>query len=218
MRTPSLDMRVYARSAILDTLARNRLVDPAHIRHEPTPRRGMFDGIRLNPAVNTPDGQPGDVSRRLDRAVRDHARALQDAGRMTARNLQPLEYQKAALARTREALDAERTGAAADLGEAFARNPALAAEAANGRTAQAIRAMQLEAEVRADPELRADRFVQAWRRHMAERERLKGWEHDSARGAVEGRMKALAKSIDKDPAMAKALGHRGPAQRSPRSG
>ena len=202
------EQRGYGRSAILDALARDRLVNPEHIRHEPTPKRGMFDGIRLDPAVDTPDGQRGDVSRRLDRAVRDHTRALQDAGRMTACNLQPLEYQKAALARTREALDAVRTGAATDLGEAFARNPALAAEAAKGHTAQAIRAMQIEAEVRDDPELRADRFVQTWRRHMAERERLKGWEHDGARGAVEGRMKALAKSIDKDPAMAKALGQR----------
>ena len=69
-------------------------------------------------------------------------------------------------------------------------------------------AINIEAEVRANPELRADRFVQAWRRHMAERERLKGWEHDGARGAVEDRMKALAKGIDKDPAMAKALGQR----------
>ena len=67
--------------------------------------------------------------------------------------------------------------------------------------------MQIEAEVRTDPELRADRFVQAWQRHIAERE-LKGWEHDGARGAVESRMKVLAKSIDKDPAMAKALRQR----------
>ena len=37
-------------------------------------------------------------------------------------------------------------------GEALARKPALAAEAANGRTAQAIRPMQIEAEVRADPD------------------------------------------------------------------
>jgi Ti-type conjugative transfer relaxase TraA len=217
--------RGYERSAILDALAKQRFADPARTRHEPAPRRGMFDGLRLTPhkerpvpargmfdgiriepAVHAPAGQPGDVAQRLDRAVRDHARAIEEAGRMIARNLPPLEYQKAALARTRDALDAVRPGAAVDLGQAFVHNPGLAAEAANGRTTLAIRAMQIEAEVRADPELRADRFVQAWRRHLAERDRLKGWEHDGARGAVESRMKALAKGIDKDPTMAKALG------------
>jgi Ti-type conjugative transfer relaxase TraA len=202
------EQRGYERSAILDTLANERFADPAHIRHEPAHRRGMFDGIRIEPTVHVAPGQQEKGAQRLDRAVRDHARALEEAGRMTARNLPPLEYQKAALARTREALEAERKGAAADLGEAFARDPALVAEAANGRTAQAIRAMQIEADIRADPELRADQFVQAWRRHTAERDRLKGWEHDGARGAVEGLMKALAKGIDKDPAMAKALGNR----------
>jgi len=222
------EQRGYQRSAILDALAKERFADPGHVRHgpvsrrdmfdglklgraneqRPTPARGIFDGIRFEPSAYTPDGQPVDAARRVDGAVRDHARALAEAGRMTARNLPPLEYQKAALARTREALDAIRPDAAADLGEAFARNPALVAETANGRTAQAIRAMQIEAEVRADPELRADRFVQVWRRHMAERDRLKGWEHDDARAAVEGRMKALAKGIDKDPAMATALAKR----------
>ena len=49
-------------------------------------------------------------------------------------------------------------------------DPPLAHEAAGGRTARAIQAMRLEAEVRADLALRADRFVDRWRKLEAQRE------------------------------------------------
>jgi hypothetical protein len=81
-------------------------------------------------------------------------------------------------------------------------------EAASGRTGRAIRAMQLEAEVSANPEMRADRFVAQWRSLRAEHARLGGYEHEKARGALETRMKGLARSVDKDPALGEALGRR----------
>lgn len=114
--------------------------------------RGGRDGA--DGALGTASGQTA-----LGRAVQDHAAALEDGARMTRNGLAMLDYQKAAVARTAAALDVIRPDATTDLGEAFARDPALIGEAARGRTAAAIRAMQLEAEVRTNPELRADRFV-----------------------------------------------------------
>ena len=54
------------------------------------------------------------------------------------------------------------SAASADLGNAFVRDPSLVGDAAAGRTRAAIRAMQVEAEIRTNPELRADRFVARW--------------------------------------------------------
>lgn len=91
----------------------------------------------------------------------------------------------------------------------FAREPGIASEAANGRTANAVRQMQLEAELRANPELRADRFVQTWQQLRAQRDKLGGWQNENARGAVENRMHAMAKGLEKDPALGAALSRRG---------
>ena len=225
--------RGYQRSAILDTLARDRLVDRSHVlpdtgatrrdpfaglrltvdsgdvKPAPAPARGMFDGLKLSaPAPET--ALPADDARQrgLAAAVVRFARATVEAERMTAQGVRPLEYQKAELARAGEALDKARPYAAADLSAAFDGDPALAGEAAKGRTRAAISAMQLETEIRTNPELRADRFVQAWQQLKAERDRLKGWEHEDKRGQVEGRMKMLARSIDKDPALGAALSRR----------
>jgi hypothetical protein len=45
-------------------------------------------------------------------------------------------------------------------------------EAAAGRAQRAIRAMRLEAEIRTDPKLRADRFVERWQGLERQRARL----------------------------------------------
>jgi ABC-type Fe2+-enterobactin transport system substrate-binding protein len=129
--------------------------------------------------------------------------------RMSGQNLPVLEYQKTARASAVQALDALQPSATRDLIAAFARTPALVSEAANGRTPGAIRAMQLEAEVRVNPELRADRFVQSWQQLQAQRGKLDGWENESARKKVEGRMKAMANGLEKDPALGAALAKRG---------
>jgi hypothetical protein len=145
---------------------------------------------------------------KLSRAVQEHGRAWQDVARMTAQSVPALEYQKAALVRSGAALDALQPHASRDLDAAFAGNPPIAGEAANGRTRAAIQAMQLETELRTNPDLRAERFVTAWRQLKASRDNLKGWENEVARGKVEVTMKNLAKGIEKDPAMGAALARR----------
>ena len=103
------------------------------------------------------------------------------------------------------ALDAVHRDGSSDLASAFAREPALVGDAANGRTANAVRAMQLEADVRADPKLRADRFVQQWQGLRAQRDKLGGWQNEDARKNIELSMTRLAGSIEKDPQMGRSL-------------
>jgi len=217
--------RGVERSRILDTLAKEPLVEPERSARAPAPRRGMFDGLRL--PIPEPDRAPtklrfdglklsvpaaapeASATQKLERAVEGYARAVQDAGRMTGQGRAPLEVQKAALARTAEAINALHPHGAHDLDMAFERTPSLVSEAANGRTANAIRQMQLEAEVRANPELRADRFVQAWQQLQARRGKLSGWENEAKRAGVENAMRSMAKGLDKDPALGAALSRRG---------
>ncbi|MCW3848845.1 Ti-type conjugative transfer relaxase TraA [Sphingomonas sp. LB-2] len=218
------ERRGFDRSRILDTLARERLVDPSHAAPE-LQRRGRFEGLRLRvpDAADVPkrsrfDGlklqapaerAPVERGGGLGTAVQRYARAVQDIGRMTQQGLPALEYQKAAKVQAERALDAMHQHGASDLEAAFAREPGLVSEAANGRTANAIRQMQLETELRTNPELRADRFVQAWQQLRAQRDKLGGWQNEDARGAVENRMRAMAKSLEKDPALGAALSRRG---------
>jgi hypothetical protein len=51
-----------------------------------------------------------------------------------------------------------------DAEAAYARHTDLAREAGTGRVNRAIRALQLETELRVDPQRRADRFVERWQK------------------------------------------------------
>jgi hypothetical protein len=128
---------------------------------------------------------------------------------MTRQQLPALEYQKTAQARAAQALDALPGGSARDLDTAFQRNPSLMVEASIGRTANAIGAMKLEAKIRADPELRADRFVESWQQLQDQRGRLTGSSNREARQQVEGHMRAMAKGLEKDHELGNALSKRG---------
>jgi hypothetical protein len=50
-----------------------------------------------------------------------------------------------------------------DAEAAYKKNPELSHEAAGGRVNRAVRALQLETELRINPGRRADRFVERWR-------------------------------------------------------
>ncbi|MEG8221404.1 Ti-type conjugative transfer relaxase TraA [Sphingomonas sp. HH69] len=170
-----------------------------------TPKRGMFDGLKLS-AGRTPSPEmpaPGRVDRGEDR---DYTRAVERASRSAEAVLQArasgspvLEHQKVALERATQALDQIRPGALRDLSSAMQRDPALLREAAAGRSGPMIEAMAQEARVRADPHLRADRFVERWQGLSAQRD-----QHYRA-GDMAGREKAgqamagMAKSLERDP-------------------
>lgn len=117
---------------------------------------------------------------------------------MRERGVPMLPHQCEALDRSRAALDAARPNAATDLGAAFVRQPELVGEAANGRTQAAIRAMKLEAEIRADPFRRADRFVDDWQALQKTQTDLRrdGDRHGAKR--IGQSMAGMAKSLERD--------------------
>lgn len=117
---------------------------------------------------------------------------------MTAKGYQALAHQRSSLEKAAIDLDAVRPHARADLASAFERQPALVGSAARGSSQAAIRAMQLEAEIRIDPAKRADRFTETWQRMHQQRTALsKNGEHDAAR-KIGGQMGAMAKSLERD--------------------
>jgi hypothetical protein len=119
-----------------------------------------------------------------------------------------MPHQRASLDRARDALNATRPRAAADLGAAFQRNPELVREAAEGRGQAALQAMQLEMEIRMDPFQRADRFVEGWQQLQRHHEDLV--RDGNFRGAktTAQQMTDMAKSLQRDAQLESVLGLR----------
>ena len=172
----------------------------------PTPQksphreRGMFAGFRPTSPVRLPTAPARDDDQLARRgAIERHARAAADVIRMKDRGLPVLAHQRRALEQAREAVGKIGPHAAKDLERAYVRDPALAGETASGRTQRAIRVLQLEAEVRADPRLRADRFVERWQGLERQRSTLHRAGDLTGAGQVKDRMGAMAKSLERDP-------------------
>jgi hypothetical protein len=185
---------------------RERIVEIA--RQLPERAKSIFAGFR--PQANRLEALPSDQAGLSDqrRAVERYARAAADIGQMREQGLPVLPHQRDALEKAGKALDAIRPYGAADLASALQRQPSLAREAADGRSQGAIRAMQLEAEIRADPSKRADRFVSDWQR--LGQARLTMQREGDAKGAAQAssRMAGMAKGLERDPQVESLLRNR----------
>jgi hypothetical protein len=187
--------------------------------------RGIFDGLRLSLggqqrqqgifANFRPPEQKRDQAQAAPshatgqrRAVERYARALNEIGRMRDQGLPVLPHQHEALDRAKETLDAIRPNASTDLGNAFQREPELVHEAAAGRGQAALRAMNQEAELRADPYSRADRFVEGWQQLRQQHDELV--RDGNFRGAktTAQHMADMAKSLERDAQLESVLGLR----------
>jgi Ti-type conjugative transfer relaxase TraA len=142
------------------------------------------------------------------RAVERFARAADDMVKMREQGLPVLPHQRDALDKAGKALDAIRPHAAADLASALQRQPELTREAAYGRSQGAIRAMQLESEIRVDPVQRADRFVNDWQRLGQVRTVMQQGGNDNGARRVAGRMADMAKGLERDPQVESLLRNR----------
>lgn len=158
----------------------------------------MFAGFRPQERTNEQAQAGPSHSTGQRRAVERYARAVDEIGRMRDQGLPVLPHQREALDRAKETLDAIRPNASANLGAALQRQPELVHEAAEGRSQAAVRAMQLEAELRADPYQRADRFVEGWQQLRQAQEELR--RDGDFRGAkrVAQEMAGMAKSLERD--------------------
>ncbi|WP_327752204.1 Ti-type conjugative transfer relaxase TraA [Sphingobium sp. SJ10-10] len=141
-------------------------------------------------------------------AVERYARAFDAIQQTRAQGLDAMPHQREALAQARDALNAIRPEGASDLGNAFKGSPELVREAAEGRGQAAMRAMQLEAEIRMDPFQRADRFVEGWQQlQRTHAELVRDGNFRGAKSAAQ-QMAGMAKSLERDAQLESVLGLR----------
>ncbi|MET4897640.1 Ti-type conjugative transfer relaxase TraA [Sphingomonadaceae bacterium jetA1] len=167
---------------------------------------GMFDGFRPNaPAIDPAQAARVQRDRAHGQVVERHARAVSAIWSMHDKDLPVLPHQTAELDKAREAMNTTALGAARDMEEAFRRDGSLVAEAAGGRPQRALQALQLEREIRTDPDRRADRFVAEWRGH----DRAADAAHESGdrEGYREhrGAMGRMTKQLERDPQLESVL-------------
>lgn len=154
----------------------------------------MFDGLKLgasSPARMT-------ESAGLSAAVQRFARAAAEIMRMHKGGYTELPHQSIAFDKARQGLNAVRPDAGRDLRAAFMRDMGLIDEAAQGRTSSAIGAMVMEAELRASPERRADRFIEDWQKLAKAHRSACHVGDDAGARAIGQQMGALGKSMERD--------------------
>jgi hypothetical protein len=165
--------------------------------------RSMFAGFKPKPQeavhdVSDSTSRPGEA-----KAIQRYARAAVDIASMQDKGLPVLPHQKTALTRAGEALDKTRYMSAHDLASAIERNPKLGRDAAAGDTRSAVRGMADEARVRADPALRAGRFMERWQALSVER-------GEARTGPAAHQMAIMADDLRHDPALRMELERRAP--------
>ncbi|GGJ65971.1 Ti-type conjugative transfer relaxase TraA [Sphingopyxis bauzanensis] len=181
---------------------RERIVEtakklPEIARQAPEKARSIFAGFK--PTVKRASIEPRDTSSAdTRRAVERYARAQADIHRMHAKDLPVLRHQYDALARAGDALGAIDPHTRRDLASAFERQPELVAQAAQGNSQSAIRAMNREADIRINPAKRADRFVDDWQKLQQQRSRSLSQGKQNVANRFAGEMGAMAKSLERD--------------------
>lgn len=180
-------------------------------QREPAPAperpRGIFDGLDLSGTLPKAHRGPARQHQRehepmrvggVRGAVERYARAVDAIRQTRALGIDAMPHQREALDGASETLDAIRPNASTDLNSAFRGEPDLIREAAEGRSQAALRAMSQEAELRADPYSRADRFVEGWQQLRQAQDELR--RDGDFRGAkrVGQELAGMAKSLERD--------------------
>jgi Ti-type conjugative transfer relaxase TraA len=210
--------RERAKDTTLDygeVFAERRAIQREILKAQGEPRRGMFADFtpRARPERQPEKGHDRAATpamrRELADGVEGYTRAFADVQQMRARDLPVLPHQERALKQAADALERTSRSAARDLRSALERRPSLASGIDRpGGLGATFKAMTREAQVRADPQLRAERFVADWTALGARRAALEGFENRPARQAVERRMQAMATGLGRDAELMAALGER----------
>jgi Ti-type conjugative transfer relaxase TraA len=142
-----------------------------------------------------------DVLKRHARAVDAIFEAQEMGGEASPEQVK--ELQKA-----RQAFEEVRPYGSHDAEAAYKKNPELAHEAAGGQVNRAIRALQLETELRIDPSRCADRFVERWQKLDQTSQRQYQAGDMSGYKATRSAMGDMAKSLERDPQLESILAGR----------
>jgi Ti-type conjugative transfer relaxase TraA len=181
--------------------------------------RGMFDGLRLPadcgegleraaPKRKVAEDPETALRRARTKALIRHARAV-DAilatGNVDGKG-RPEQVRE--LADARKTFEEVRPHGWRDAEAAYVKDPNLVHEAATGRVNRAVRALQLETEIRTDAAKRADRFVERWR-ELGQTSQHQYQVGDMASyKATRAAMGDMAKSLERDPQLESILANR----------
>ncbi len=152
---------------------------------------------------------PEAEARRLrTRALVRHARAVDAIFEAQEMGGEATPEQVKELQKARRAFEEVRPYGSHDAEAAYKKNTELAREAAGGRVNNAIRALQLETELRIDPARRADRFVERWQElKQTSQHQYQAGDMSGCR-ATRSAMGDMAKSLERDPQMESILANR----------
>jgi hypothetical protein len=187
--------------------------------------RNMFDGLR--PAA---EAMPGlDDGRSPERgaqerkvadnpeaalrkartdALKRHACAVEAIFDVQERGGKASPAQVKELQEARKVFEAVRPHGSHDAEAAYKKNPELVREAAGGQINRAIRALQLETELRTDPGHRANRFVERWQKlDQASQGQYRAGDISAYR-ATRSAMGNMAKNLERDPQLESILANR----------
>ena len=145
---------------------------------------------------------------RVHEAIQKHARSVEDIFEMQEAKLPVLPDQRAALQQSRKNLDAFNPHYSKDLEQAYTGNRPLAQETATGNPRRAIQVLQVEAEIRANPNLRADRFVQSWQALSRQRDEQLMKRDFTSRQSLTDSMGEMARGLERDPQLESILRNR----------
>jgi len=222
------------RSKLVHALSRERGKDMASDYRGPEPakaaepKRGMFDGLKLTrpldiahpartPVAKAPAPsfshiridaralEPGPMRSPLDKAVARFARAAGRLIEVKRGNREPLLHEQRAYQDAARALNTLRPGAAADLRAALLADDRLIADAAKGRTADAIKAMDRECQTRIEIAGRADGFVERWSKEADRYRKLRQGPDITASNKARAGLADMAKSLERDPQLESLL-------------
>jgi len=181
--------------------------------------RGIFDGLHLHadggvgqkrtaPERKAEEDAETALRRAGAKALIRHARAVDVIFRMQERGGKASSDQVKELQEARKVFEEAWPHGSHDAEAAYKKNPELAQEAATGRVIRAIRALQLETELRTDPPRRADRFVKRWRELGMTSQRQYEAGDMSGYKATRSAMGDMAKSLERDPQLESILANR----------
>jgi len=149
-------------------------------------------------------------ARRLrTKALVRHARAVDTIFAAQELGLKYTPEQVKELNEARRAFEEVRPYGSVDAEAAYKKNPELASEVASGRVSRAaVRAVQLETEMRIDPGRRADRFVERWQELKQTSQRQYQAGDMSGCRSTRSAMGDMAKSLERDPQLESILANR----------
>jgi Ti-type conjugative transfer relaxase TraA len=177
-------------------------------QHPHEQQRSIFAGFNPPPVIEQVDRGAETLARRIETGVVRYAKSIAEIDRQESRGLEPMPHQISTRDKAHAELEALKRHTGRDAEVAFDRDPGLIGEASSGNTGRTIRAMQLEQEIRANPELRADRFVENWRNLSARLDAAAAHSGSAGFTRVRNEMAELARGLERDPQVDSILQNR----------